>query len=178
MDSYQCHDLSMASASLSPLVLASNSSSPQPGSPLVKSNGSPTSSMNGSSSATPVSSSSNQKTRMVIDWTDWEAEILMTEYETHRCLWDPSHPNYHSNSERTHAYVKILDKLGDKFNITDIKKKINSIRTQFNQVSVHLDSPTPSISFISLHQLNSNCHKPYLKVGFLVGIKTYAIMLS
>ncbi len=71
---------------------------------------------------------------MVIDWTEYEAEVLMNEYETHRCLWDPSHPNYHSNSERTQAYIKILDKLGDKFNITDIKKKINSIRTQFNQV--------------------------------------------
>ena len=95
IDSYQCHDLSMASsASLSPLVLASNSSSPQPGSPLVKSNGSPNSGTGNSSSSSNIGGSSSSsggngvssggKPRMVIDWTEWEAEILMTEYETHR----------------------------------------------------------------------------------------------
>lgn len=70
-----------------------------------------------------------------MDWSELEAESLMTEYELHRCLWDPAHPNYHCNNQRTEAYFTILTTLGPKFTITDIKKKINSIRTQFNQVS-------------------------------------------
>ena len=140
------HDISNSNtSSLSPLVMAINSndchspSSPQVhGSPASNHSGNPSSLNYGNAgngvSQGPSINHGTPKPRMVVDWTEVETEILMNEYEVHRCLWDPSHPSYHSNSDRIHAYGKILEKLGPKFNTTDIKKKINSIRTQYNQV--------------------------------------------
>ena len=65
------------------------------------------------------------------EWTDDETSLLIDMLEVNPCLWDIYHTDYSKRDLKEIAYTEIATSLDT--NITSIKAKINSLRTQLGR---------------------------------------------
>lgn len=68
---------------------------------------------------------------MSIHWVNDTVLELIESYKQHRSLWDPTHGQYRSKTDRKEAFNKISKKIG--FSVDEIEKKIHGLRTQFQR---------------------------------------------
>ena len=71
------------------------------------------------------------KAKSAKEWTDDETSLLIDMLEANPCLWDIYQTDYSKRDLKEIAYTEIATSLDT--NITSIKTKINSLRTQLGR---------------------------------------------
>ena len=98
-------------------------------------------------------------------WTDDETSLLIDVLEANPCLWDIYHTDYSKRGLKEIAYTEIATSL-DK-NITSIKAKINSMRTQLGR---EMGKEKSTKSGQSTSELYTSKWIHYDKLNFLIPV--------
>ncbi|KAG8264814.1 hypothetical protein J6590_004839 [Homalodisca vitripennis] len=65
---------------------------------------------------------------------EWPNELVLDflqYYENEPVIWNPSHPNHKNRNEIYDAWKRIESKMGNKFSVTELKKKKDSLMASF-----------------------------------------------
>ena len=98
-------------------------------------------------------------------WTDDETSLLIDMLEANPCLWDIYHTAYSKRDLKEIAYTEIATSLGT--NITSIKAKTNSLRTQFGR---EMAKEKSTKSGQSTDELYASKWIHYNKLNFLIPV--------
>ena len=105
------------------------------------------------------------KAKSAKEWTDDETSLLTDMLEANPCLWDIYHTDYSKRDLKEIAYTEIVISLDT--NITSIKAKINSLRTQLGR-EMAKEKSTKSAQ--STDELYASKWIHYDKLNFLIPV--------
>ena len=107
----------------------------------------------------------NPKAKSAKEWTDDETFLLTDMLEASACLWDIYHTDYSKRDLKEITYTKFATSLDT--NITSVKAKINSLRTQLGR-EITKEKNTKSVQ--STDKLYASKWIHYDKLNFLIPV--------